>query len=161
MITGPSQSIQPARMTAIGALALAWTSVALAAEVADVAWVSIARTDRTEVFADPASVARASTAPWVIVSTKQNFTEPQPSAKKGKSFLSARNEYRVDCDNRRLAYREMRTYAEPDLLGAPVQKTKIGEKNLKWMDAASGTVFGEILDYACANASGGQAPPMR
>jgi len=32
-----------------------------------------------------------------------------------------------------------------------VQKTKISEKNLKWMDAPSGTVFGEILDYACKN----------
>jgi hypothetical protein len=160
MITGPSQSPRLARVTAIGALVLAWPALAPAGEPADVAWVSIARTDRTEVFADPASVGRSSTMPWVMVSTKQNFTEPQPSAKKGKSFLSARNEYRVDCDNRRLAYREMRTYAEPDLLGAPVQKTKIGEKYLKWMDAASGTVFGEILDYACANASGSQ-PPMR
>jgi hypothetical protein len=160
MITVPSRSIRPARMTAIGALALAWSAAVPAAEVAAVAWVSIAKTERTEVFADPASLARSPTAPWVMVSTKQNFTEPQPSAKKGKSFLSAKNEYRVDCENRRLAYREMRTYAEPDLLGAPVQKTKIGEKNLKWMDAASGTVFGEILDYACANASGSQ-PPMR
>jgi hypothetical protein len=160
MITGPSQSPRLARVTAVGALVLAWPAPALAAEPAEVAWVSIARTERTEVFADPASVGRSSSVPWVMVSTKQNFTEPQPSAKKGKSFLSARNDYRVDCDNRRLAYREMRTYSEADLLGAPVQKTKIGEKSLKWMDAASGTVFGEILDYACAKASGSQ-PPMR
>jgi hypothetical protein len=160
MITDPLQSSRSGVLSAIGVLALAWSGMAPAAEPADAAWVSIARTDRTEVFADPASVGRSSSAPWVIVSTKQNFTEPQPSAKKGKSFLSAHNEYRVDCDNRRLAYREMRTYAEPDLLGSPVQKTKIGEKNLKWMDAASGTVFGEILDYACANASG-SPPPAR
>jgi hypothetical protein len=40
------------------------------------------------------------------------------------------------------------------LQGAVVQKTKIGEKNLKWMDAAPDTVFGALLDYAC-----GQAPP--
>jgi hypothetical protein len=122
-------------------------------------WVSIAKSDRTEVFADPASVVRSTSTPWVIVLTKQNFTEAQPSAKKGKVYLSAKNEYRVDCTGRRLAYRELRTFAEPDLLGDPVQKTKIGEKNLKWMDAATGTVFGEILDYACKNVAG-SPPPM-
>lgn len=145
-------------VTAIGAVVLALSAMLPATARADAAWVSIAKSDRTEVYADPASVGRASAAPWVIVQTKQNFAEPQPSAKKGKSFLSAKNEYRVDCDNRRLAYREMQTFAELDLLGARVQKTKIGEKNLKWMDAASGTVFGEILDYACKSAPGGLPP---
>lgn len=114
-------------------------------------WVSVAKTDRTEVFANPASLS-ISPASWVIVATRQNFTEPQPAAKKGKTFLSARNEYRVDCATRRLAYREIDAYAQPDLQGERVQKTKIGEKNLKWMDAPTGTVFGEILDYACKNA---------
>jgi hypothetical protein len=113
-------------------------------------WVSVARTDRTEVFANPESLGR-SPASWVIVRTKQNFVEPQPSANKNKAFLSARNDYRVDCEQRRLAYREMAAYAQSDLQGETVQKTKISEKNLKWMDAPSGTVFGEILDYACKN----------
>jgi hypothetical protein len=113
-------------------------------------WVSVAKTDRTEVFANPASLG-VSAASWVIVATRQNFTEPQPAAKKGKTFLSARNEYRVDCGSRRLAYREIDAYAERDLQGERVQKTKVGEKNLKWMDAPTGTVFGEILDYACKN----------
>ena len=38
------------------------------------------------------------------------------------------------------------------LQGDVVQKTQIGEKNLKWMDAPERTVFGELLDYACKNA---------
>ena len=156
MNTGRCQSPRGNFATAV-VLALSSMLPATAGAAED--WVSIAKSDRTEVFADPASVVRSSSTPWVIVLTKQNFTEPQPSAKKGKVYLSAKNEYRVDCDNRRLAYRELRTFAELDLLGAPVQKTKIGEKNLKWMDAASGTVFGEILDYACKNAPGVQ-PPM-
>jgi hypothetical protein len=113
-------------------------------------WVSVTKTDRTEVLANPASLG-VSAASWVIVATRQNFTEPQPAAKKGKTFLSARNEYRVDCGSRRLAYREIDAYAERDLQGERVQKTKVGEKNLKWMDARTGTVFGEILDYACKN----------
>lgn len=120
-------------------------------------WVAVAKSDRTEVFANPASLA-VSPASWVIVATRQNFTEPQPAAKKGKTFLSARNEYRVDCANRRLAYREIDAYAERDLQGERVQKTKVGEKNLKWMDAPTGTVFGEILDFACKNAPVAPAP---
>ncbi len=156
MITGRCQSPRGNFATAV---VLALSSMLPATARAAEEWVSIAKSDRTEVFADPASVVRSTSTPWVIVLTKQNFTEPQPSAKKGKVYLSAKNEYRVDCDNRRLAYRELRTFAELDLLGDPVQKTKIGEKNLKWMDAATGTVFGEILDYACKNVAGSQ-PPM-
>jgi hypothetical protein len=159
MITGRCKSPRGNFATAFGAVVLALSSMLPATVLGDTEWVSIAKSDRTEVFADPASVGRSSSAPWVIVLTKQNFTEPQPSAKKGKVYLSAKNEYRVDCVNRRLAYRELQTFAELDLLGKSVQKTKIGEKNLKWMDAASGTVFGEILDYACKNAAGSQ-PPM-
>lgn len=120
-------------------------------------WVSIAKSDRTEVFANPASLA-VSPASWVVVRTKQNFAEPQASAKKNKSFLSARNEYRVDCAQRRLAYREMEAFAQPDLQGGTVQKTKISEKNLKWMDGPTGTVFGEIIDYACKNVPATTAP---
>lgn len=121
-------------------------------------WIAVAKTDRTEVFANPASLG-ISPSSWVIVATRQNFTEPQPAAKKGKAFLSARNEYRVDCASRRLAYREIDAYAGLDLQGERVQKTKVGEKNLKWMDAPTGTVFGEILDYACRHAPAAPTPP--
>jgi hypothetical protein len=146
------------RMVARNLAALALTAATLSpAAHAAADWVSIAKSDRTEVFANPASLG-VSPASWVIVRTKQNFVEPQPSAKKNKSFLSARNEYRVDCAQRRLAYREMQTYSQPDLQGDPVQKTRIGEKNLKWLDAPSGTVFGEILDYACKNAPFAASP---
>ena len=93
-----------------------------------------------------------------LMPCRQSFTEPQPAANKGKTFLSARNEYRVDCATRRLAYREIDAYAQPDLQGERVQKTKIGEKNLKWMDAPSGTVFGAIVDYACKNAPAAAVP---
>jgi len=120
-------------------------------------WVAVAKTDRTEVFANAASIG-VSPASWVIIATRQNFTEPQPAAKKGKTFLSARNEYRVDCATRRLAYREIDAYAERDLQGERVQKTKVGEKNLKWMDAPAGTVFGEVLDYACKHVPSATAP---
>jgi Surface-adhesin protein E len=113
-------------------------------------WSSVAKVERTEVFVNPSSIKRDGA--WLSVRTKQNFLEPQPSARKGKSFLSARNEYRIDCGGRRLAYRELQAYADLDLQGAVIQKTRIGEKNLKWMDAPEHTVFGELLDYACKNA---------
>ena len=92
---------------------------------------------------------------WLSVRTRQNFVEPQPSAKQGKTFLSARNDYRIDCQQRRLAYQEIRAFAAADLQGDVVQKTRIGEKNLKCLDAPDRTVFGELLDYACPNAPAG------
>jgi hypothetical protein len=120
-------------------------------------WVSVAKSDRTEVFVKPASLAPAGQ--WLAVRTRQNFTEPQPSAKQGKSFLSARNDFRIDCAQRRLAYKQIQAYTQADLQGDVVQKTKIGDKNLKWMDAAAGTVFGELLDYACSQAMPPATPP--
>lgn len=147
-----------ARALALASFAVMAWGAAQVAQAAD--WVSIAKSDRTEVFANPASLG-VSPASWVIVRTKQNFVEPQPSARKNEAFLSARNEYRVDCAQRRLAYREMASYSQLDLQGDSVQKTKIGEKNLKWMDAPSGTVFGAIVDYACKNVPAGMQPATK
>ena len=138
------------RIVVAAVLACGASQVALAAD-----WVSVAKSDRTELFVNTVSLSHVGE--WVSVRTKQNFTEPQPALKKGKSYLSARNEYRVDCAQRRLAYREIRAYEQAELQGAEVQKTKVGEKNLKWMEAPENTVFGELLDYACEHAPA--APP--
>lgn len=143
---------------ALASVALAASGVSAVAQAAE--WVSIAKSNRTEVFADPESLG-VSPASWVMVRTKQNFVEAQPSAKKNKSFLSASNEYRVDCAQRRLAYRQMETYPQLDLQGELVQQTKIGEKNLKWMDAPTTTVFGAIVDYACKNVRGSLPPATK
>lgn len=133
-----------------GLIASATMLFMLSTPCAAAEWVSVAKTERTEVFVEDASIARSGT--LVSVLTRQNFVEPQPAARKGKTYLSARSEYRVDCTARRLAYREIRAYAQPDLQGDVVQKTRIGEKNLKWMDAPKSTVFGELLDYSCQRA---------
>jgi hypothetical protein len=135
-------------LAALACVAATVTTPALAAAE----WISVAKTDRTEVFVNPASLGVSPKSSWLIVRTRQNFAEPQASAKKNKTFLSARNEYRVDCAQRRLAYSEMRAFADLDMQGVEIQKTRISEKNLKWMDAPSGTVFGAIVDYACKNA---------
>jgi hypothetical protein len=113
-------------------------------------WVSVAKSDRTELFVRPSTLKWDGD--WLSIRTKQNFVEAQPSAKRGKTFLSARNEYRIACAHQKIAYREMQAYAEPDLRGAVVQKAKSSEKNLMWMDAPEGTVFGALLEYACDNA---------
>jgi hypothetical protein len=142
------------------ACGLAIAASAFAAPVlAQEDWVPVARGDRTELFVRTSSIKWDGS--WLSVRTRQNFVEPQPSAKKGKTFLSARNEYRVDCPQRRLAYREIEAYAEADLQGDRVQKTKIGEKNLKWMDAPERTVFGELVDYACKHAPALPPPPEK
>lgn len=122
-------------------------------------WVSVAKGDRTEVFLKTTSLQWSG--PWLTARTRQEFFEPQAAAKQGKTFLSARNDYRIDCAQRLLAYHEMRAYSEAGLQGDVVQKTKIGDKNLKWMDAPAGTVFGELLDHACDNAPPAPAAPAR
>jgi hypothetical protein len=50
---------------------------------------------------------------------------------------------------------EVRTYAGSDLQGEPVQKATSSDKNLQWLDAEDGTVFGELLDYVCGRSPGG------
>jgi hypothetical protein len=120
-------------------------------------WVSVAKSDRTELFVKPSTLKWDGD--WLSIRTRQNFVEAQPSAKKGKTFLSARNEYRIACAHQKVAYREMQAYAELDLQGAVVQKAKSSEKNLMWMDAPEGTVFGALLEYACDNAPPAAAAP--
>jgi hypothetical protein len=113
-------------------------------------WVSVAKSDRVEVFVDTGSLSRNGDVTSAI--TKENYVEAQPAAKKGKTYLSARNDYRIDCAQRKLAYRANKVFAGADLSGEIVQKATSSDKNLKWMEAPEGTVFGELLDYACKNA---------
>ena len=91
----------------------------------------------------------------VQVRVKQNYLAPVDSAKKGKTYQSARTDYRLDCEQRKLAMMETRAFASPDLQGDVVQKASRSEKNLIWMDAPRASVFGEILDYGCKHAPAG------
>jgi Surface-adhesin protein E len=113
-------------------------------------WVSVAKADTQEAFVDPASLTF--TGSMVDVRAKQNFASPQTSAKKDKTYLSSQSNYRVDCAARKVAYRDIQAYEAADLQGPVVQKATFTEKNLQWMDAPKGTVFGELLDYACEHA---------
>jgi hypothetical protein len=130
------------------ALALSLLAGAPAAGASE--WVSVAKSDRVEVFVRSNKLSR--TGDIASARTKENFVEPQPSAKKGKTYLSARNEYRIDCAQRKVAYRELKAFEGADLSGPLVQKATATDKNLQWMDAPESTVFGELLDYACKNA---------
>jgi hypothetical protein len=136
-----------AKMTAL-TLAMTLLGGAPAARAGE--WVSVARSDRVEVFVKDNTLSR--TGDIASARTKENFVEPQPSAKKGKTYLSARNEYRIDCARRKVAYRELKAFEGADLSGPVVQKATATDKNLQWMDAAESTVFGELLDYVCKNA---------
>jgi hypothetical protein len=138
------------RTALIGALALAVTACATAPQTAAIGqWQSVAKTDLQEAFIDPSTLAIVGG--YVEAGTKLNFAQAQPSAKKDKSYRSARNTYRFDCAQRRVAMKEIRAYEEPDLQGAQVQKATSSDKNLQWLDAPERTVFGELLDYACRN----------
>ncbi len=145
-------SRNPLSMIAI-ALALAGPG-ALAQETgAADKWQSVAKTDNQEAFVNGSSIATMGE--QLEARVKQNFALPQPSAKKGKTYLSSRTTYRFDCAQRRMAMKEVRTYAGSDLQGDPVQKATSSDKNLQWLDAPDRTVFGELLDYVCGRSPGG------
>lgn len=110
-------------------------------------WQSVAVSDNQEAFVD--TVSMATVGGFVEARTKQNFNQPQASAKKDKTYLSALNTYRFDCAQRRLAMKELVAYEGPDLQGAVVQKATSTDKSLRWLDAPTGTVFGEVLDFVC------------
>jgi hypothetical protein len=116
-------------------------------------WLSVAKTDNQEAFVNGSSIAVVGE--QLEARVKQNFALPQPSAKKGKTYLSSRTTYRFDCAQRRMAMTEVRTYAGSDLQGEPVQKATSSDKNLQWLDAPDSTVFGELLDYVCGRSPGG------
>mgnify|MGYP003504156952 FL=1 len=116
-------------------------------------WQSVAKTDNQEAFVNGSSIVAVGE--QLEARIKQNFALPQPSAKKGKTYLSSRTTYRFDCAQRRMAMKEVRTYAGSDLQGEPVQKATASDKNLQWLDAPDSTVFGELLDYVCGRSPGG------
>jgi len=116
-------------------------------------WQSVATTDNQEAFVNGSSIVAIDG--QLEAKVKQNFTQPQPSAKKGKSYLSSRTTYRFDCVQRRMAMKEVRTYAAADLQGEPVQKATSTDKNLQWLAVEDSTVFGEVLDFVCGHSPGG------
>jgi hypothetical protein len=128
------------------ATALAVTPLALA----QAEWEQVAESsDGTLTFAKTASIVAAGS--WVAINVKRNYTTPQPSTKKGKTFLSSRTSYRVDCAQQRIAEREVRVFAGADLQGGEVQKYSSSDKNLIWQPAPPDTVLGEIVAFACKN----------
>jgi hypothetical protein len=120
-------------------------------------WHSVATSDSEEAFVNTASIKLVGTT--VEVRVKENFTAPRESAKKGKTFLSSKTTYRLDCAARRIAMAKMAAYPGKDLQGEVVQEASRNDRNLIWMDAPRATVFGEILDYGCRKAP--QAAPAQ
>jgi hypothetical protein len=116
-------------------------------------WYKVAVSGNEIAFVNTGSIQRVGT--HLQVRVKQNYLAPVDSAKKGKTFQSARTDYRLDCEQRKLAMMATRAFASPDLQGDVVQKASRSEKNLIWVDAPRASVFGEILDYGCKNAPPG------
>jgi hypothetical protein len=123
------------------------------AEAAADKWYKVAISGNEIAFVNTSSIQRVGT--QLQVRVKQNYLAPVDSAKKGKTYQSTRTDYRLDCEQRKLAMMETRAFASPDLQGDVVQKASRSEKNLIWVDAPRASVFGEILDYGCKNAPAG------
>jgi hypothetical protein len=120
-------------------------------------WQQVAEADSKTVFVNLNSLKRNGNI--VQATVKENYVEPQPSAKKDKTFLSARNVYRFDCSAARVAYKEMHAFPLADLQGKEIQKAEYRDKNLVWMDAPSGTVFEALLRYSCDKAPADSGAP--
>ena len=149
------------RMALDNRLALAAVAAALAALVTSCAttpapppvtesWYKVAISGSEEAFVDTNSLRTVGA--LVQAQVKQNYLAPKPAAKAGKTFQSARTDYRLDCAQRKVAQRETRFFAERDLQGEEVGKASRNDRNLIWVDAPRASVFGEILDYGCKNA---------
>jgi hypothetical protein len=116
-------------------------------------WHSVVKTETQEAFVNTSSIVVVGA--QFEARVKQNFTQPQPSPKKDKTFLSSRTTFRFDCPQRRLAMKEVRTYAGSDMQGDAVSKATSKDKYLQWVDAAPGTVYGKVLDYVCLSGPAG------
>lgn len=110
-------------------------------------WQSVVKSETQEVFVNAASIVVVGA--QLEARVKQNFVQPQPSPKKDKTFLSSRTTFRIDCPQRKMAMKEVRTWAGSDMQGDAVSKATSKDKYLQWADAAPGTVYGEVLDYVC------------
>ena len=117
----------------------------LASPAAD--WQPVAESDAKQVFFNAESLKRAGD--LVTVWAKENYSSPQPAAKKNRTYLSTRVEYRLDCAQRKVATASVKAYPEAELGGEVVQKASWSDKNLQWLDAPAGTVFDAMLNYAC------------
>jgi hypothetical protein len=146
----------PALRAVAGACALAFAASCATtpqpAAPAPVAWQSVAKTDAQEAFVEGGSIR--SIDGTVEAAVKQDFAQPQAAAKQGDTYLSTRSLYRFDCAQRRIAMKEVRAYEGAGLQGAQVQKATSSDRNLQWLEAPQGTVFGELLDHVCAAAPG-------
>jgi hypothetical protein len=118
-------------------------------------WYSVATSDSEEAFVNTNSLKLVGTT--VEVRVKENFTAPRPAAKEGKTFLSTRTIYRVDCASRKIAMSKTEAFSGKDLQGDVVQKASRNDRNLMWMDAPAASVFFEIVTYTCRKAP--QAAP--
>ena len=139
--------IVPFSLALVSLAAITGAALAQGAPATDEKWYSVALSDNEEAFVNTNTVQAVGTQMQVRV--KENYFTPRESVKKGKTYQSARTEYRVDCAARKVAMLETKAYAGSDLSGEVVQKASRNEKNLIWMDAPRATVFGEILDYTC------------
>ncbi|MFO1406668.1 MAG: hypothetical protein U1F08_03935 [Steroidobacteraceae bacterium] len=113
-------------------------------------WYSVATSASEVAYVNVNAIKRVGTT--VEVKVKENFTAPRPAASGGKTFLSTRTLYRLDCGQRKIAMSKTEAFAAADLQGEVVQKASRNDRNLIWMDAPTATVFGEILDYGCRKA---------
>ena len=121
-----------ARAAAAAALTTLITACATAPapSVPATGWYKVAISGSEEAYVDTNSIRTVGT--LVDVQVKENYLAPRPAAKEGKTFQSARTEYRLDCAQRKVAMRETEAFEGPELQGNEVQKaSQIGRASCR------------------------------
>ena len=102
-------------------LAPAATVLAQSEAAAD-KWYKVAISGNEIAFVNTDSIQRVGN--HVQVRVKQNYVAPVESAKKGKTYQSARTDYRLDCEQRKLAMMETRAFASPTCRGMSCRRRR-------------------------------------
>ena len=143
-----------ARLLALPAALVLLQPVAATAQ--DSEWRAVGEGDAKKIYVKRSSMTRAGDIADAAV--KENYLQPQPAGKKGKTDMSAKNKYRLDCRQNKVAYRKMIAYAQPDLQGEVVQEVAYKDKNLTWVDAVEGTMNGTLLRFVCSETAAAATP---
>ena len=142
------------RLLAVTAAVALLQPVAAIAQDSD--WRAVGEGDAKKIYVKRSSMTRVGDIADAAV--KENFIQPQPAGKKGETYLSAKNKYRLDCSQNKVAYRKMVAYSQPDLQGEIVQKVSYKDKNLTWVDAIEGTMNGTLLRFVCSETAAAATP---
>jgi hypothetical protein len=140
-------------LLAAAALAVVWPVIGSAQSDE---WRAVGESDNKKFYVKRSSMTREGD--MASAAVKENYYQPQAAGKKGKTFLSAKNRYRFNCAEGKVAFQKMEAFSQADLQGEVVQKVSYKDKNLTWLSAEHGTMNDQILTFVCSETGAARTP---